>query len=108
MKNLTLDQLIGALEKEASEANFTGIEFKSDWGQSHGRDISAIANCIEIATGWVVIGINNNGRPLEKDPKWLKEVEQKVSQPSSSISLAVLLSDGIGWSPNWYVPKETN
>lgn len=79
MKNLTLEQLIVEIEKGVSEANFTGVEFKSDWGQPHGRDISAIANCFEIANGWVVSGVDNNGRPCGKDARWLKDIEQKVS-----------------------------
>jgi hypothetical protein len=43
------------------EAHLRGVDFKRSWQQAHGKDISAIANDESITTGWIVVGVDDNG-----------------------------------------------
>lgn len=71
--------LIQALKSGKVESQLEGVEFKQSWNQSHGKDISAIANEESISTGWLVIGVRDNGQCCEHDLGWLTKTEHTVS-----------------------------
>jgi predicted HTH transcriptional regulator len=80
VKDLSLDQLVAALESGKTEPHFIGVELKQSWQSRHGEDISAIANCRDIAVGWIVVGLDDKGVPRQNaDAAWLKGVEEAVS-----------------------------
>jgi predicted HTH transcriptional regulator len=80
MPQLSLDQLVSLLESgDLREVTQSRTELKSDWHQDHGKDISAIANNLALAGGWVVIGVNDQGKLLGKSADWLKRTEEQIS-----------------------------
>jgi predicted HTH transcriptional regulator len=62
-----------------TEVNHFGVEFKRNWSQGHGEDISAVANVDQLSSGWLVIGLNDDGTPHGHDENWLKRTELDVS-----------------------------
>ena len=72
-------ELISNIKSGASEVDLEGVEFKSNWTQEHGKDISAIANSEHIAKGWLVIGVKNDGSLIDQSSQQLEKIEQKVS-----------------------------
>lgn len=62
-----------------TEVYHSGVEFKRKWQQDCGQDISAIANDENIQTGWLVVGVEDNGALSGHDENWLKKTEQDVS-----------------------------
>ena len=80
MPKLNIDRLIELLEAgQLLEVTEVRVELKSDWQQEHGKDISAIANHSDFTGGWVVIGVNDQGKLLGKDSDWLRQTEAVVS-----------------------------
>jgi predicted HTH transcriptional regulator len=71
--------LIKQLKSGKTEPQLEKVEFKRSWSQSHGKKISAIANQEGIVTGWVVVGMEDNGQPSGHDLKWLTETEHAIS-----------------------------
>ena len=89
---MTLKELKKKLESGTIEASLSGVELKRQWQQEHGKKISAIANSEVIPVGWIVIGIDDDGKLCGYDKKWLRKTEQSASnqihqylQPSWSI-----------------------
>jgi len=76
---MQFDELKSAIESSNIEAHLIGVDFKRSWHKSHGEDISAIANDQNISTGWLVIGVEDNGKVSGHDETWLKKTEQEVS-----------------------------
>ena len=76
---MEIDQLKQAIREGKIEPQLNGVEFKSAWHQSHGKDISAIANNNSLLKGWLVIGVNNDGQVMERTINWLKVNEQKLT-----------------------------
>ena len=76
---MELEELKSKLSSGKVEAQLIGVDFKSSWHQSHGKNISAIANATNQLKGWLVIGINDEGAPCGHDVDWLRETEQTVS-----------------------------
>jgi predicted HTH transcriptional regulator len=80
LKDLTSEDLIQKLEQGATEPHFIGVELKQSWQLRHREDISAIANEPTIARGWMVIGLDDQGKPRQNaDVSWLKKTEETVS-----------------------------
>jgi predicted HTH transcriptional regulator len=71
------DELVAALEAGTQESKLVGVEFKREWQQHHGRDISAIAN--SLSSGWVVVGVSDQGQLCGHNLAWLKKTEESVS-----------------------------
>ena len=76
---MELKNLISCIAAGKIEAELEGVDYKSSWQQHHGKDLSAIGNHEKIATGWIVVGVDDDGRLLGKDKSWLKKVESDVS-----------------------------
>lgn len=74
-----LDKVSQELIHEVLSAFNGTVELKSDWEKKHGEKISAIANQDSREGGWLIIGINDQGKLLGKDINWLKDLEHKVS-----------------------------
>ena len=80
MSKISKEDIINKLREEAiQEVLAPSLDFKSSWRQGHGEDISAIANHHSREGGWLIIGVNDHGKLLNKDLNWLKETEQQVS-----------------------------
>lgn len=95
-KNLNLEDLVSRIISGAAEVQFQGVEFKESWSQRVGRDISAVANCLEIDNGWIVIGIKDTGRTCGKNSDQIRKMEHEVSNhireylsPSSAVLQSV-------------------
>ncbi len=57
MSRPTLEDLITNLDAgNLIEVAFERVELKAEWTQEAGKDISAIANHISLAGGWLVVG----------------------------------------------------
>ena len=74
------------------ETSFPRLEFKSKWDSKYGRDISAIANDESQTGGWLVVGVDDDGKLAEHDEKWAKQFSEKIGNqvnefltPSSSV-----------------------
>lgn len=76
-RDLSLEALTSLLEAGTQEAKLIGVDFKKEWQQHHGRDISAIAN--SLSNGWIVVGLNDHGQFCGHDLAWLKKTEETVS-----------------------------
>lgn len=80
MLRLGLEQIINIINSgNLIEATQIRIELKSVWHPDTGKDISAIANHVDLMGGWVIIGINNQGKLLGKDKNWLIKTEEQIS-----------------------------
>lgn len=80
MASIDREQLIKNIGSgEISEVLASGVELKSQWSQKCGKDISAIANQYNRAGGWLIIGVDDYGKPLGYDINWLTEAEKLVS-----------------------------
>lgn len=58
----------------------SNVELKRSWGQVNGKKISFLANKNLSITSWLIVGIEDDGRPSGHDDAWAKETEQTVSQ----------------------------
>lgn len=76
---MEFEELKAKLKSGKIEAQFRGVDFKRSWHQSHGKDISAIANNENISKGWIIIGIEDNGRLSRHSVDWLSQTELNVS-----------------------------
>lgn len=76
---MEFEELKNFIAKGSTEVNHFGIEFKRKWQQDCGQDISAIANQENIQTGWLVIGVEDNGTLSGHDEGWIKKTEQDAS-----------------------------
>lgn len=76
---MLFDELKKKIEEGITEPQLHGVDFKRNWDQKHGQDISAIANHEGIQTGWVVVGVQDSGKVAGFDENWLKNTEQTVS-----------------------------
>lgn len=104
-RNLSLEEIIKRIADGASEVQFQGVEFKESWGRRVGRDISAVANCLEIRNGWIVLGIKDTGEICGKTSEQIKKIEHEVSnhiREYLSPSSAVLQSVGKEVLPNQF------
>ena len=63
----------------ALEHNFVGVDFKSEWRQDYGKDISAIANHLDLTRGWIIVGLNDEGQGVSTDLSWSKKAEEQIS-----------------------------
>ncbi|TGK92224.1 RNA-binding domain-containing protein [Leptospira bourretii] len=67
-------------KNEIKEQLFSGeIELKSSWKQENGKKISALSNRLDQNTKWLLIGIDDDGKVLQNNSKWLKETEKQIS-----------------------------
>ena len=66
------------LEKLSSQqlTESENVEFKSQWDQSYGKKISAMGN--EDSGGWLMVGVDDNGRVIGKNLNWLRKQEAKI------------------------------
>ena len=67
------------LLKKLSSQHLTeseNVEFKSQWDQSYGKKISAMGN--EDSGGWLMVGVDDNGRVIGKNLNWLRKQEAKI------------------------------
>ena len=66
------------LEKLSSQqlTESENVEFKSQWEQSYGKKISAMGN--EDSGGWLMVGVDDNGRVIGKNLNWLRKQEAKI------------------------------
>lgn len=66
------------LEKLSSQqlTENDNVEFKSQWDQHYGKKISAMGN--EDSGGWLMVGIDDKGRVIDKNLNWLKKQEAKI------------------------------
>jgi predicted HTH transcriptional regulator len=76
---MEFEALKNFITQGGTEVGHFGVELKRKWQQSCGEDISAIANQENIPTGWLVIGVEDNGNVSGHDENWLKKTEQDVS-----------------------------
>ena len=67
------------------------MEFKSNWRQDYGKNISAIGN--QEKGGWLIVGLNDKGQAINKGFEWTKkqktDIENHVGQylePNSTAS----------------------
>lgn len=77
--NLSVDELRQKLADGTIEPQLSAVEFKESWQQSSGKDVSAIANQIQIIRGWLVVGVADNGQLGGKTLEWAKAQEQTIS-----------------------------
>jgi hypothetical protein len=78
---ITLAKLLSKIDSQnLHETLDANVELKSSWDQSYGKIISAIANELkENCIGFMVIGVSDDGKVLNKNLSWLNEAESKVS-----------------------------
>lgn len=82
MDRSQLQDLIELIEQEKIlEVTSYRVELKSDWSMNHGKDISAIANYHDFKGGWLIIGVNDVGKIVNRpnNETWLKDTEEKIS-----------------------------
>lgn len=86
------------------EHRHNNVELKESWQEHHGRKISALANRLENASSFLVIGVTDTGEALGRNESWAKQVEQVVSQhlnqyldPVQACRSVECLDTGGGW-----------
>ena len=55
------------------------VEFKTKWDKDFGKDISAIANHIDRQGGWLLVGVEDDGKLSKRNSDWAKKEEAKIS-----------------------------
>ena len=70
MEKYTKEQLLEKLSSGHLKESET-IEFKEQWTQNSGRSISAIGNGEK--GGWLIIGVNDNRRVINREANWTKK-----------------------------------
>ena len=86
-----------------AEITYPRLELKSKWHTEHGKSISAIANHESLTGGWLVIGVDDDGKLTGKDEDWCKrkyaEIGNDINQhlsPSQAVKevYAEVFKDG--------------
>ena len=55
------------------EISYPRLELKSKWHTEHGKSISAIANHESLTGGWLIVGVDDDGKLTGKDKEWCKK-----------------------------------
>jgi len=75
------EELIAALvDGELREHTTENVELKRSWTQSNGKKLSMLANRTGQPTGWLAVGVEDDGRLSGHDEAWLKRTEEQASQ----------------------------
>ena len=61
-----------------TEISYPRLELKSKWSTDHGKNISAIANHESLTGGWIVVGVDDDGKLTGKDEAWCKKNYEKI------------------------------
>ena len=61
-----------------TEISYPRLELKSKWNTDHGKSIAAIANHQSLTGGWIVVGVDDNGKLTGKDEAWCKKTYEKI------------------------------
>jgi predicted HTH transcriptional regulator len=70
---------IVAAKQRLTEITYSNLELKSAWKQDDGKKISGLANRVDNATYFLIVGIDDKGSYLNKDEAWAKDTEANVS-----------------------------
>ena len=68
----------GLANHKLSEVSYPRLELKSKWETEHGKNISAIANHMSLAGGWVIVGADDSGKLIGKDRAWCEKNYEKI------------------------------
>ena len=77
MSLYTKKSLLAKLLKGQISEN-ESIELKSQWQEKHGHSISAIGNNEQ--GGWLIIGVNDQGKVLDKNQAWIKKQQDQAER----------------------------
>ena len=61
-----------------TEISYPRLELKSNWNTDHGKNVAAIANHQSLTGGWVIVGVDDNGKLTGKDEAWCKKTYEKI------------------------------
>lgn len=62
------------------EHRHENLELKESWDKGYGSKLCALANKVSVASAWMVVGVDDQGRAVGKDEKWVRQYEEVVSQ----------------------------
>ena len=63
-----------------TEISYPRLELKSKWKTDHGKSISAIANHEALMGGWLIIGVDDDGKLTGKDEAWCKKNYERIGE----------------------------
>lgn len=61
-----------------TEISYPRLELKSKWNTDHGRNIAAIANHESLTGGWIIVGVDNDGKLTGRDKSWCEKNYEKI------------------------------
>jgi predicted HTH transcriptional regulator len=76
----TYEQLLAEISAgTCREHKHSNVELKQSWKQDVGKDISGLCNKTSGEVGWVVIGVDDQGRALNRTEKWATGEESQAA-----------------------------